>query len=359
MEPTKKVHSPNKSFGEPQCTSGFTFEGAEPIEIGERVSYLPNNLSLLVSDTICSYAFSTRVRALATTDAGGGAITDTIFVGMAEESEFAPPLRVMAVRWVAMGGLQCLVVLTLDGVEVYNQFTKRLYKHRAPETPKGTERCCRGIAVVGGKFLCVGTSAGAIMVIEIRGPGKFKHVADLAGGHDAPISDLSSDAADATSGTMLSSDGAGLVILWDIAKLIPLLKEGGEIPMIQLSAPDTNGGCVCMCMSKGMLVAGYSSGLIRFFHLGTRKKVVEIAAHARGINAMTISPDNLLATTSDDGAVQVWSMPDIENHFETRIIFSAALSDKLPTGLAFHPLSGALAVSCYDSRGLIMFARKF
>ena len=68
-------------------------------------------------------------------------------------------------------------------------------------------------------------------------PGKFKHVADLAGGHDAPISDLSSDAADATSGTMLSSDGAGLVILWDIAKLIPLLKEGGEIPMIQLSAP--------------------------------------------------------------------------------------------------------------------------
>ena len=60
-----------------------------------------------------------------------------------------------------------------------------------------------------------------------------------------------------------------------------------------------------MCMSKGMLVAGYSSGLIRFFHLGTRKKVVEIAAHARGINAMTISPDNLLATTSDDGAVQV------------------------------------------------------
>ena len=52
------------------------------------------------------------MRALATTDAGGGAITDTIFVGMAEESEFAPPLRVMAVRWVAMGGLQCLVCKT-------------------------------------------------------------------------------------------------------------------------------------------------------------------------------------------------------------------------------------------------------
>lgn len=34
---------------------GFTFEGAEPIEISERVSYLPNNLSLLVSDsTTCS-----------------------------------------------------------------------------------------------------------------------------------------------------------------------------------------------------------------------------------------------------------------------------------------------------------------
>jgi len=339
--------------------SGFTFEGAEPIEIGERVSYLPNNLSLLVSDTSCSYAFATRVRALATTDAGGGAITDTIFVGMSEESEFAPPLRVMAVRWVAMGGVQCLVVLTLDGVEVYDQFAKRLYKHRAPATPKDVDRCCRGVTVVGGKFLCVGTSAGAIMVIEIRGPGKFKHVADLAGGHAAPIFDLTSDASDATSGTMVSSDGAGLLILWDLAKLIPLLQVGGEIPMIQLSAPDENSACICMCISKGLLAAGYSSGLVRFFNLINRRKVVEIAAHARGINAMTISCDNLLATTSDDGAVQVWSMPDPENQYDTRIVFSAAISDKLPTGLAFHPLSGALAVSCYDSRGLVMFSRKF
>lgn len=45
---------------------------------------------------------------MATTDAGGGAITDTIFVGKAEDSEFAPPLRVMAVKWLQMGGVQCL-----------------------------------------------------------------------------------------------------------------------------------------------------------------------------------------------------------------------------------------------------------
>lgn len=48
------------------------------------------------------------------------------------------------------------------------------------------------------KFLCVGTSAGAIMVIEIRGPGKFKHVADLAGGHGAPLFDITSDSVDTT-----------------------------------------------------------------------------------------------------------------------------------------------------------------
>ena len=129
--------------------------------------------------------------------------------------------------------------------------------------------------------------------------------------------------------------------------------------MIQLCEPDSNLGCTTVRMAKGILAAGYESGLVRFFALRSRKKVVEVAAHARGINAMALSPDNLLATTSDDGAVQVFTMPDAENHFETRVIFSASVSDKLPTGLAFHPLSGALAVSCYDSRGLILFSRKF
>ena len=77
------------------------------------------------------------------------------------------------------------------------------------------------------------------------------------------------------------------------------------------------------------------------------------------MNALALSSDNLLASTSDDGVVQVWTMPDPANKFEIQIIFSASISDKLPTGLAFHPFSGALAVSCYDSRGLVVFARKF
>ena len=143
-------------------------------------------------------------------------------------------------------------------------------------------------------------------------------------------------------GTMISSDGAGMLILWDVAKLIPLLKVGGDIPMIQLCAPDKNGACIALSMSQGMLAAGYSSGLVRFFNIKNRRKVVEIAAHARAINAMAISRDNLLATTSDDGAIRVFTMPDPSNHFETRVVFSSTVSDKLPTGLAFHPLSGAL-----------------
>lgn len=267
--------------------------------------------------------------------------SDTIFIGRSEPPGFSPPLGVLKVAWVELGGRLCYVALSVDGASVFDHEGKLLYIYKLPVVSDGADSFCRGVCLCGAKFLCIGTSVGEIAVFKVKGPGQLKHCADLTGAHAAPVFAVASDIADPAGPTVVSADASGTVVIWDFAELVPRLKVGGDIPMFRLASADWH-PATTLVLCHGIAVVGYTTGHIRFFSAKQRSKTVEIAAHARGVNALAVSHfERLVASASDDGAVYVWTMPDESKPPEIEMIFSVTLDNQLPVGsvaLPYHIL---------------------
>ena len=99
------------------------------------------------------------------------------------------------------------------------------------------------------------------------------------------------------------------------------------------------------------MLAGYSTGHIRVFDVGTKALVVQINAHARWIHALEVHPvdPSYFASVSEDCNVGVWRLPDLESARVRQVAMHHA-PDALLCGVAFcgSEKRDHVAVTAYD-----------
>lgn len=82
------------------------------------------------------------------------------------------------------------------------------------------------------------------------------------------------------------------------------------------------------------LVAGFNSGVLRFFSLQQRRLWMEVQAHSRFLSCLAPHPWRpMFATGAEDATVHVWELP--EPGQQTQVLLSGAWVDQLVTGVAF------------------------
>ena len=92
--------------------------------------------------------------------------------------------------------------------------------------------------------------------------------------------------------------------------------------------------CTVLRMRGTYLFAGYASGHIRIFDLVSCTQTVQIAAHARWINALEVHPNGaLFASASEDTTVALWEF--VGDGHNARHVASIPVQDALLTGVAF------------------------
>jgi WD40 repeat protein len=136
-----------------------------------------------------------------------------------------------------------------------------------------------------------------------------------------------------------------------------------------------------------MAVVGYSNGLLRVISLGMEPNqnqsstseadvgqqrqrlrpvitvLVDIAAHARCINGLSLSLDSrvglLLASCAEDHQLRVWNLKSAgrdkdRSEIEVRLLSSEKMDSKLLTGVVFLP-DGRIGAVAYDEDYLFIF----
>lgn len=204
----------------------------------------------------------------------------------------------------------------------------------------------RGVCIVR-KYLCFGMSTGAIMVCEcsVKG-GKVRvvHKADLRGAHDAAVTTLCRDENNRDSVAMASGDATGRVVVWNMDGLDPLLVMGGELPMHVLGTLESP--CMSMVLSHGVLAVASFNGLVTFFETNeAKRKILEIAAHARSPTAIAVNrTGTLLASVGEDSKLMVWHFPTLSDR-SSALAFSAVIADRMLHGVTFVGTTDAVAVT--------------
>eukprot|EP00040_Diaphanoeca_grandis_P013454 m.68006 g.68006 ORF g.68006 m.68006 type:complete len:355 (+) comp23902_c1_seq1:555-1619(+) len=342
------------------------FKDPERLTLAGSVSPLLNNLSVTCDNNTTYYAVASRC---AVVIAEASRSEDTVVVehkvpfGVVQEPNFTKSLVVLQVRWIRYHDVRLFVVTLIDGIEVFNSDYIQIYHYDilkdvvniddGYESNRETS-FARGVCLVG-NLLCVGCSAGEIIVFSLQMNGDavtVVHKANLRGGHISPVSDIVTDVV-TQSTDAVSADAAGGIVVWDMERLVPVLKTGGQLPMYILTSMASP--CTSIAMSKGIVAIATFNGLITFFSVKKKEKLMEISAHARPINAIAIDPSrSLLVSVGEDCRLMVWHFPDL-NNTSSKLLFSASIPNRLLYGVDFRKSDGAVVVSAFDSNQLIIF----
>lgn len=103
------------------------------------------------------------------------------------------------------------------------------------------------------------------------------------------------------------------------------------------------------------------NGKIRLFRPSVQELSIEISAHSRNINAITVHPTQYLAASvSDDQILHVWTLPDYSSasysSSEVNLFCSCSLENKKLTGVSFLS-DDRIGVVAYDDDELTTFSR--
>ena len=125
--------------------------------------------------------------------------------------------------------------------------------------------------------------------------------------------------------------------------------------------------CSSVCVQGDMVIGGFTTGHVRLFSRSAKALVVEVAAHARAINAVAsdLGARGTFASAGEDGMVDVWKWSGEvadgaaqgkeaggagSNGLSVRLMITKELTDRIITGLQYMPASGttSLIVSGFD-----------
>lgn len=248
--------------------------------------------------------------------------------------------QIQQLRWVQLQMQEFLVIATTKNLMIYSAGGERLIHvvtassgesaNDAPAAFRGIGSCVAGPA----DYICVGVSTGAVCLVPVPNP------AETAFG-DSLLSPTSEDAIvdvtagqaphnDPTRALVCSADSVGSV-------LVHALEADGmwqHCCAFNCSTYDeTPSLCTTLRMRGNYIYAGYSTGHIRVFDLVACAQVVQVAAHARWINALEVHPDGTtFASAGEDTTINVWAF-----HAPPQVVHKSSIvvTDSLLTGLAF------------------------
>uniref|UniRef100_A0A8C5IRS3 WD repeat domain 54 n=1 Tax=Junco hyemalis TaxID=40217 RepID=A0A8C5IRS3_JUNHY len=193
------------------------------------------------------------------------------------------PLGPPQAAWCELPSRVLLVLTSQRGVQMYDADGSTMVFWHALDGGNSTHSVfARGIAAAGGRFVCVGTSFGAVLVFDIPPKGTNVTLSEVLEQHRDPITDMAAEQGQAPDGAgdLVTADDSGTLCLWSSGEEFTLL---GKIP---------GSGCTCSSVAlwNGIVAAGYGNGQIRLWEAGSGRIRAQLSAHARWIYAIDLAP---------------------------------------------------------------------
>ncbi|KAK4818568.1 hypothetical protein QYF61_014704 [Mycteria americana] len=309
--------------------------------------------------------------------------------------------------WCVLPSRVLLVLTSQKGIQMYeSDGSIMVYWHAldVTEHPPAQAVFARGIAAAGGRFVCVGTSSGLVLVFDIPPKGTNITVSEVLEQHRDAITDIAAELGQAPAVALLCSRFSGTGkrgsknLLPGVSQLLaagggagrPERCRGGGRPASTLqegagdlvTADDAGTLCVwsvgeefallskipafgCACSSvklwNGIVAAGYGNGQIRLYEAATGLLRAEVNAHARWIYALDLAPQTgKLLSGAEDSFVHVWKLgrnPDTDD-VEIEHCHAECVTDTQVCGARFcDPEGNSFAVTGYDLSEIFRYGR--
>ncbi|KAF1469424.1 WD repeat-containing protein 54, partial [Eudyptes chrysocome] len=258
--------------------------------------------------------------------------------------------------WCVLPSRVLLVLTSQKGIQMYeSDGSIMVYWHAldVTEHPPAQAVFARGIAAAGGRFICVGTSSGLVLVFDIPPKGTNITVSEVLEQHRDAITDIAAELGQAPDGAgdLVTADDAGTLCVWSAGEEFTLL---GKIPAF---------GCTCSSVKlwNGIVAAGYGNGQIRLYEAATGLLRAEVNAHARWIYALDLAPQTgKLLSGAEDSFVHVWKLsrnPDTDD-VEIEHCHAECVTDTQICGARFcDPEGNSFAVTGYDLSEIFRYSR--
>eukprot|EP01059_Diplonema_ambulator_P005752 TRINITY_DN15541_c0_g1_i1.p1 TRINITY_DN15541_c0_g1~~TRINITY_DN15541_c0_g1_i1.p1 ORF type:complete len:318 (+),score=72.67 TRINITY_DN15541_c0_g1_i1:43-996(+) len=242
---------------------------------------------------------------------------------------------VYQVKAVDIGDVPTLLIVTQNGLLFWDMAKEKLLGSCVVEDSKEIF-LSRGVVVVpqgDSSLIFLGHSNGSISVICYDATGQASIIKSLTK-HTDSISDIAAGQVDGNF-IISSADISGEMVVWS---------DSLEVLATASFPGDT---VTSMQIFSSFIAASFGSGMIRLYNSHDCTVAVEIAAHARWINAMHYNPNtNLLASVSEDMLLCFWQMPSKSNGGKVQLHSHELLKDCLLTGVRLE--DGVAYVTAYD-----------
>ncbi|NXE99366.1 WDR54 protein, partial [Menura novaehollandiae] len=268
-------------------------------------------------------------------------------------SALSTPLLTQA-AWCELPARVLLVLTSQRGVQMYESDGSTMVFWHAlniPEHPAAHSVFARGIAAAGGRFICVGTSSGAVLVFDIPPKGTNVTLSEILEQHRDPITDIAAEQGQAPDGAgdLVTADDSGTLCLWSTGEEFTLL---GKIP-------GSGSTCSSVTLWNGIVAAGYGNGQIRLWEAGSGRIRAQVSAHARWIYALDLAPlTGKLLSGAEDSFVHVWKLsrnPDTDG-IEIQHCHAECVTDTQVCGVRFcDPAGDTFAVTGYDLSEILCY----
>ncbi|XP_053921714.1 WD repeat-containing protein 54 [Cuculus canorus] len=317
---------------------------------------LYNNLSVLLAPGRPPSAFCAvhgPALTIATATADGPCATRQLPARHAATAGTADGITQAA--WCVLPSRALLVLTSHRGIQMFEADGSTLvYWHAldGTEHPPAHAVFARGIAAAGGRFVCVGTSPGPVLVFDIPPKGTNVTVSDVLERHHDAITDIAAELGHTPddAGDLVSADDGGAVCTWSSGEPFTPL---GKIPGFGWS-------CSSVKLWHGIVAAGYGNGQIRLYEAATGVLRAEVNAHARWISALDVAPrSGKLLSGAEDSFVHVWELgrnPDTDG-IELRHCHAECVTDTQVCGVRFcDPDGNSFAVTGYDLNEIFRYS---
>ncbi|EMP42422.1 WD repeat-containing protein 54 [Chelonia mydas] len=221
------------------------------------------------------------------------------------------------------------------------------------EPPPAHAVFARGIAAASGRFICVGTSSGLVLVFDIPSKGTNITLSEVLEEHRDSITDIASEVGENPGGAadLVTADDSGALCVWRSKEEFSLLTK--------ISAFGWT--CSSVKLWNGVIAAGYGNGQIRLYEASSGALRATVSAHARWIYALDLAPlTGKLLSGAEDSYVQIWKLsrsPDTGD-IEIEHCHSECVPDTQLCGARFcDPEGNSFAATGYDLSEIVRYGQ--
>ncbi|KAM9331467.1 WD repeat-containing protein 54 [Gastrophryne carolinensis] len=335
------------------------FRKERSIQMKSSASALYNNLSVLpISDKNLTYFTVVHGNTVNMVSASADGLNFSHRQLQSKEGSVALSSSLITQAcWCSLPSRVLLVLTSQKGIQMYEaDGSIMVYWHAldALETPQAQAVFARGIAPVGGRYICVGTSSGLVLAFDIPAKGTNITLAEVLAEHRDPITDITSESCDrgqCRAADLVTADDSGLLCVW---------KSGEDFRLVtKISAYGVS--CSSVKLWDGVVAAAYGTGQIRLYDAAGGAILAELDAHARWIYTLDIAMETgRLLSGAEDSFVHIWQLSRCAESgtVEVEHQHSECVTDTQICGARFcDPQGRSFAVTGYDLNEIIRYVQ--